>query len=58
MIKLFCVLISIPDKIEIKDNMINSVRNAKKILDYIYLTNNLITSGVFKVESNQTWYKN
>ena len=53
-IKLFCVLISIPDKIEIKDNMINSVRNAKKILDYIYLTNNLITSGVFKVESNQT----
>lgn len=53
-IKLFCVLISIPDKIEIKDNMINSVRNAKKILDYIYLTNNLITSSVFKVESNQT----
>ena len=53
-IKLFCVLISLPDKIEIKDNMINSVRNAKKILDYIYLTNNLITSSVFKVESNQT----
>lgn len=53
-IKLFCVLVSIPDKIEIKDNMINSVRNAKKILDYIYLTNNLITAGIFKVESNQT----
>ena len=53
-IKLFCVLISIPDKIEVKGNVINSVRNAKKIIDYVYITNSLVTSGVFKVESNKT----
>lgn len=51
--KLFFVLISIPDKIDIKDNMINSVRNAKKILDYIYKTDDLITAGIFKVENSQ-----
>ena len=51
-IKLFSVLISIPDKIELQNNVLNSVRAAKNILDYIYITNNLITSGIFKVENN------
>ena len=53
-IKLFCVLISIPDKIEVKGNVINSVRNAKKIIDYVYITNSLVTSGALKVESDKT----
>lgn len=51
-IKLLSVLISIPDKIELQNNVLNSVRAAKNILDYIYITNNLITSGIFKVENN------
>ena len=40
---LLFVLMSIPQKLEYKDSEIENIRDARKILDYIYKTEMLIT---------------
>lgn len=44
--KLLKVLISMPKKLENAENEYNKVQNVRDMVDYIYITNNLIKSGV------------
>lgn len=41
--KLFSILISIPDEIEFKNNEMDNCRNTKKIIDYIYRSEILVS---------------
>lgn len=40
---LFCILISIPDKIKLEDNMYENCKNIEKFIDYLYKTEQLIS---------------
>lgn len=46
--KLFFILISLPDKIDLNDNLYNSCLKINKMLDYLYKTNSLISPYYLK----------
>ena len=52
-IKLLYVLLSIPGKIEEVDDELLNTSNIKTIIDYIYKTNNLISSRIFEISENE-----
>ena len=52
-IKLFFILISLPDKIEFSNNSFSNTKKVDKMLDYLYKTDNIISPYYSKDEEEK-----
>ncbi|MEG2457836.1 MAG: hypothetical protein RSB41_02990 [Bacilli bacterium] len=52
-IMLLNILISIPGRIEETGNNLMDTKNINEIINFIYKSNDLVTSGVFEIEENE-----